>query len=74
VERRARIGGLPGIITVHTNGDLQTTALQVTDGRISAIYVVRNPEKPRHLIDAQVVRPWPAADGAGRMPGTWGNA
>jgi RNA polymerase sigma-70 factor, ECF subfamily len=46
-----RIGGLPGLLTRFADGGLQTTALQVTDGRISAIYVVRNPEKLRHLAD-----------------------
>ena len=28
---------------------LQTTALQIEDGTIAAIYVVRNPDKLRHL-------------------------
>ncbi len=49
--RPVRIGGLPGMLTRFAGGGLQTTALQVTDGRIGAIYVVRNPEKLRHLAD-----------------------
>jgi RNA polymerase sigma-70 factor, ECF subfamily len=28
---------------------LQTTALEIEDGKIVAIYVVRNPDKLRHL-------------------------
>ncbi|WP_458098549.1 sigma-70 family RNA polymerase sigma factor [Roseomonas sp. WA12] len=40
-----RINSLPGYITLETDGLPQTTALDVKDGRIVAIYVVRNPEK-----------------------------
>ena len=47
--RPVRIGGLPGILTRFADGGRQTTALQLTGGRISAIYVVRNPDKLRHL-------------------------
>jgi RNA polymerase sigma-70 factor (ECF subfamily) len=43
------INGLPGFVTVEGGGTLQTTALQVEDGRIAAIYVTRNPDKLRHL-------------------------
>ena len=31
------------------DGELQTTALEIADGKIAAIYVVRNPDKLRHL-------------------------
>jgi RNA polymerase sigma-70 factor (ECF subfamily) len=31
---------------------LQTTALDVRDGCIAAIYIVRNPDKLRHLVAA----------------------
>lgn len=51
----ARIGGLPGIITRYADGGLQTAALQLTEGRISAIYVVTNPEKLQHLVQAQIL-------------------
>jgi RNA polymerase sigma-70 factor (ECF subfamily) len=44
-----RINGLPGFVTREADGLLQTTALLVEDGRVAAIYVVRNPEKLRHL-------------------------
>jgi RNA polymerase sigma-70 factor, ECF subfamily len=43
------INGLPGFVTLEADGELQTTALDVEDGKISAIYVVRNPDKLRHL-------------------------
>jgi RNA polymerase sigma-70 factor, ECF subfamily len=43
------VNGLPGFVTMEADGELQTTALDVQDGRISAIYVVRNPDKLRHL-------------------------
>jgi RNA polymerase sigma-70 factor (ECF subfamily) len=34
---------------VELDGTLQTTALEVIDGKIAAIYVTRNPEKLRHV-------------------------
>lgn len=43
------INGLPGFITLEADGELQTTACEVEDGKIVAIYVMRNPEKLRHL-------------------------
>ncbi|MFY9694282.1 MAG: sigma-70 family RNA polymerase sigma factor [Xanthobacteraceae bacterium] len=43
------INGLPGFVTVEQDGVLQTTALQIEDGKIAAIYVTRNPDKLRHL-------------------------
>lgn len=43
------VNGLPGFVTLEQGGTLQTTALQVEDGRIVAVYVTRNPEKLRHL-------------------------
>ncbi len=49
--RYGLIDGLPGFVTEERDGILQTTALEVVDGKISAIYVVRNPDKLRHLGD-----------------------
>lgn len=43
--RFCRINGLPGFISVEQGATTQTTALLVEDGRIEAIYVIRNPEK-----------------------------
>jgi RNA polymerase sigma-70 factor (ECF subfamily) len=42
------INGLPGFVTTES-GVLQTTALDIEDGRIVAVYVVRNPEKLKHM-------------------------
>ncbi len=47
--RAGFVNGLPGFITREADGELQTTALEIEDGRITAIYVVRNPDKLRHL-------------------------
>jgi RNA polymerase sigma-70 factor (ECF subfamily) len=43
------INGLPGFVTVEHNNTLQTTALQIEDAKIVAIYIMRNPDKTRHL-------------------------
>lgn len=48
-SRAVLINGLPGFVTMEPDGTLQTTALEIEDGRIQAIYVVRNPEKLRHV-------------------------
>lgn len=47
--RCAFINGLPGFATLEHDGVLQTTALLVGGGLIKAIYVMRNPDKFRHL-------------------------
>lgn len=47
--RAGFINGLPGFISLEADGELQTTALDIADGKIAAIYVVRNPDKLRHL-------------------------
>ena len=45
------VNGLPGFVTLEAGGVLQTTALEIADGEIVAVYVVRNPDKLRHLAD-----------------------
>ena len=47
--RYAYVNGLPGFVTREADGVLQTTALLIDEGRIKAIYVMRNPDKLRHL-------------------------
>ncbi|UYY77104.1 sigma-70 family RNA polymerase sigma factor [Sphingomonas sp. R1] len=47
--RYAYVNGLPGFVTREPDGLLQTTALLIDAGKIRAIYVVRNPDKLRHL-------------------------
>ena len=43
------VNGLPGFITREGDGELQSTALQIEEGRIVAVYIVRNPDKLKHL-------------------------
>jgi len=43
------INGLPGFVSREADGELQTTALDIEGGKIAAIYVVRNPDKLKHL-------------------------
>ncbi len=43
--RYAMLDGLPGFISIESGGIVQTTALQIDQGKIAAIYVVRNPDK-----------------------------
>ncbi|MBB3021264.1 RNA polymerase sigma-70 factor (ECF subfamily) [Microvirga lupini] len=45
------INGLPGFVTLEQDGMVQTTSLDIEDGRIVGVYIVRNPEKLRHLAD-----------------------
>ena len=47
--RYAFINGLPGFVTVEANDTLQTTALDIRDGKIFGIYVMRNPDKLKHV-------------------------
>lgn len=56
--RTAEIDGLPGYVSID-RGVLQTTALDIRDGKIAAIYIVRNPDKLRHLTTALVAQAHP---------------
>jgi RNA polymerase sigma-70 factor (ECF subfamily) len=47
--RTVMIDGLPGFVSVDRGAVLQTTALEVCDGKITALYIVRNPDKLRHV-------------------------
>jgi RNA polymerase sigma-70 factor, ECF subfamily len=47
--RAGLINGLPGFITLEADGEFQATALGIEDGKVAAIYIVRNPDKLRHL-------------------------
>lgn len=44
-----RISGLAGYVTLEPDGLPQVTALDIADGRITAVYIIRNPEKLRTL-------------------------
>jgi RNA polymerase sigma-70 factor (ECF subfamily) len=43
------INGLPGYLSLERGETLQATALDIRDGRVQVIYIVRNPDKLRHL-------------------------
>ena len=47
--RYAVINGLPGFVTIEANDTLQTTALDIRDGKVFGIYVMRNPDKLKHV-------------------------
>ena len=50
--RTVTIDGLPGYVSIDRGQVLQTTALELRNGRSAAIYIVRNPDKLRHVRDA----------------------
>lgn len=47
--RYGLVNGLPGFVTREPDGILQTTAFLLEEGRIAAIYIMRNPDKLKHL-------------------------
>ncbi len=47
--RYGTINGLPGFVTIEANDTLQTTALDIRDGKVFGIYVMRNPDKLRQV-------------------------
>lgn len=49
ILRYGFVNGLPGFVSIEAGDVLQTTALQIEDGKITALYVTRNPEKLKHL-------------------------
>lgn len=49
LARAGFINGLPGFVTSEADSELQSTALEIEDGKVVAIYIVRNPDKLVHL-------------------------
>ena len=47
--RYTHVNGLPGFVIETGDGILQTDAFDIRDGKIVAIYSVRNPDKLKHL-------------------------
>jgi RNA polymerase sigma-70 factor (ECF subfamily) len=47
--RLAIVNGLPGVVVEAPEGAVQTTAFEIEGDVIRAMYVVRNPDKLRHL-------------------------
>jgi RNA polymerase sigma-70 factor (ECF subfamily) len=55
-NRFAMINGLPGVVVDSNHGPVQTSAIEIEGDVIRAIYVVRNPDKLRHLASANEQR------------------
>ncbi len=51
------INGLPGLILSGPRGLFQTNAFEIEGGVVKAIYVVRNPDKLRHLVEPAPAEP-----------------
>ena len=51
--RFASINGLPGVIVDGPDGPVQTAAFEIEGAVIRALYVVRNPDKLRHVAATQ---------------------
>ncbi|MCZ2153215.1 MAG: sigma-70 family RNA polymerase sigma factor [Bryobacterales bacterium] len=47
--RHGFVNGLPGFVSIEHGNVLQTTALEIENDKIIAIYVTRNPDKLRHV-------------------------
>ena len=47
--RPQQINGMPGLVMIEPGGEPQTVAFQIGDGAITAIYIMRNPDKLQHL-------------------------
>ena len=55
--RFATVNGMPGVIVDAPEGPVQTAAFDIQDGVVRALYVVRNPDKLRHLSSAAIASP-----------------
>ncbi len=51
ILRYGFVNGLPGYVSEEGDG-LQTTALEIADDRIVGVYVMRNPDKLKHIVSA----------------------
>jgi RNA polymerase sigma-70 factor, ECF subfamily len=51
---RKSINGLPGFVIIDEEGAVETLAFDIHNGRIAAIYSVRNPDKLGHLTRSTV--------------------
>lgn len=54
---RGLINGSPGFVTMEADGLPQATVLDLAEGRIAAVYVIRNPEKLRAIASALGLAP-----------------
>jgi RNA polymerase sigma-70 factor (ECF subfamily) len=47
--RHETVDGLPGIVVIENGEVMHTMAFEIDDGQITAIYIVRNPDKLKHV-------------------------
>lgn len=47
--RRARVNGLPGAVAIEVDGSPYVVAVEVRAGKVAAVYILRNPDKLRHV-------------------------
>lgn len=52
--RYGLVNGLPGFVTREPDGFLQTTAFLIEEDRVAAIYIMRNPDKLKHLEEGTI--------------------
>jgi RNA polymerase sigma-70 factor (ECF subfamily) len=48
----ARINGMPGMVCRLRGAPQYTLSLEIVDGRVAGVYIVRNPDKLRNLAAA----------------------
>ncbi len=66
-ESPVLVNGLPGWLTIEEDGLPQITTLDVVENCIQALYIVRNPDKLRHLADQ--LPEWAAPEVSGPAQG-----
>ena len=49
LARRARLNNLPALLTLENDGTRQAAMIDIADGKIRTIYMIRNPEKLERL-------------------------
>lgn len=54
--RETTVDGLPGLIVVQNGEVMHTMAFEIDDGKITAIYIVRNPDKLKHVSAKEVLQ------------------
>jgi RNA polymerase sigma factor (sigma-70 family) len=52
-----RIDGLPGYVSYERDNVFQTTAFEIEDGKITTVYITRNPDKLQHVAKLLAITP-----------------
>lgn len=63
-----RVNGRPGFAVQHADDPPSVFTLDVTGGRVTAVYILRNPDKLRGLEEIGFIPPATGDDGAGPPP------